>query len=483
MNSRYPHFCTGTVIIIFFLVFCRIDALYAAYISGIIQNAQRNDPVEVVVPRQYLDGKNETFRTVVDSVRAFSITVMVPEPQLVFFYFNGDKLALFLAPNDSLILRTDVFQYPIGVRFGGLSGANNSLLQQYLREHPQDFNDFNNVRYKIGQWWVSVEGEANRFMEELWPEDYQKKLAYKQVAAYTLLDEFRTNHLNDLTPAFIEWLTTDIIYYRAFHLLVYGYVFGKAHEVQPSFFEFLDETPLDNSMVGNDTYRQYMMALLAYRHVISGGAGNFWAGQYKIAGDIVTGKPLAYLRSEIIRNGFFGDQYRELLPIYKDYFQSNTFHEFDPKISELYHKLSLIAPGSPAPAFIGREQNGALVTLSQFRGNIVYLNFWASWCAACLTKMEFFNDYAPELHKQGIQIVNISIDDNADSWKYALDQRLFKGYNLLASSGTEQNIAQLYGVEAVPQYFIIDRNGTFVGKATSSQPDDIRLKLLEMNRK
>ena len=75
--------------------------------------------------------------------------------------------------------------------------------------------------------------------------------------------------------------------------------------------------------------------------------------------------------------------------------------------------------------------------------------------------MEFFNDYEPELNKQGIQIVNISIDENADSWKNALAQRLFKGYNLLSSSGTESNIAQLYGVEAVPQYFIIDRNGTF----------------------
>jgi peroxiredoxin len=409
--------------------------------------------------------------------------VTIPEPQVAFFYFNGDRVTIFLSPNDSLIIRTDVYQFPVTVRFGGQAGANNSILQQYLRENPQDFNDFNNTRYKIGQWWVSVEEAASLLMEKLPPEEYQKNIAHKQVAAYTLLDEYRTDHPDALSQAFVEWLTMDIIYYRAFHLLVYGQVFARAHQVQPTFFEFMDETPFDHTMISNDTWRQYMMAYLAWRQIKADPAENFWVGEYKVAGELLTGKALACTRSEIIRSGFYGDQYRELLPIYTDFFQKNTYHEYEGKIADLYAKLGRMAPGAPAPPFEGRGQNGEPVTLSQFRGKIVYVNFWATWCAACLKKMEFFNEFEPELSQNGIQIVNISIDENAENWKNALAQRSFKGHNLLASSGTEKNIAQLYGVEAVPQYFIIDQNGNFVRKALSGQPNDIRLKLLEMNQK
>lgn len=477
--QRKRNFIPSTLLL-FILPLC---SLRAAWISGRIQNAQPNDRVEVVVPRQYLDGRNETFRTTTGNDQSFGVEVTVPEPQVVFFYFNGDKISVFLSPGDTLIVHTDVFQFPMRVQFGGKAGANNAILQQYWRENPQDFNDFNNVRYKIGQWWVSIEESAGDLMQKSGPEEYLKKMAYGQVAAYTLLEQYQTEHPNVLSRDFTEWLTTDIIYYRAFHLLVYGQVFGRTHQIEDSFFEFLDEIPIDQQIISNDTYRQYIMAYLAYRQVKAGEAGNFWYGMYKRAGDLLTHKALACLRSDIIRTGFYGDQYREMLPAYRDFFQTNPLHEFEPKISDLYQKLSRMATGAVAPSFIGRAETGEAISLTQYRGQVVYLNFWASWCAACLKKMEFFNEFATELNQQGIQIVNISIDENAEKWHNALLQYPSKGIHLLASSGTERNIAQLFGVEAVPQYFIIDTYGNFADRATSGQPNDIREKLLQTSKK
>ena len=146
----------------------------------------------------------------------------------------------------------------------------------------------------------------------------------------------------------------------------------------------------------------------------------------------------------------------------------------------LYQKYARVAPGTAAPNFTAKDLNGKEISLDQFRGKTVYLNFWASWCGACLRKMEFFDEFEAELSANNIAVVNISVDENPDSWAAALANHPYKGQHLLASSGTNQNIASTYGVEAVPQYFIISKTGLFEPKAKSSQPNDIRQQLLDI---
>ena len=163
-----------------------------------------------------------------------------------------------------------------------------------------------------------------------------------------------------------------------------------------------------------------------------------------------------------------------VLPLYTHFLQKNAFPIFDDKVEGLYQKYARVSPGAIAPAFEAVDHTGKQILLAQFKGKIVYLNFWASWCGACLRKMEFFDEFQAELTSHGIEIVNISVDENPDSWAAALQTHPFKGYHLLASSAATKNIAVEYGVEAVPQYFIIDKKGLFEIKAASGQPNQIR---------
>jgi thiol-disulfide isomerase/thioredoxin len=207
----------------------------------------------------------------------------------------------------------------------------------------------------------------------------------------------------------------------------------------------------------------------------------FWAGQYELAEKLLTGRSLAFFRSELIASAFSTEHFAEILPLYNHFLQKNTFKIFDDKIEGLYQKYARVFPGAAAPAFDGTDQSGAFISLDQYRGKVVYLNFWASWCGACLKKMEFFDEFETELTANNIAIVNISIDEQPAQWQEALKTRAFKGRHVLASSGTARNIALAYDVQAVPQYFIIGKTGLFESKAPTSQPNDVRQTLLDIS--
>ncbi|MFN0035088.1 MAG: TlpA family protein disulfide reductase [Saprospiraceae bacterium] len=458
---------------------------HAAFVTGQIRNATPGTQVEIFVPHRYLDGYDGHYRGILDGQSQFAIEAAVPEPQLVFLLFNDDRLPIFLAPHDTLALRADAFQFPLAVNFlGKKNGANNRLLQEYLRQNPLDFNEFNNIRFKIGQYWTSVEMKMNDQMENLLPSGFKPYMDTLRAASIALFEKSGKQNPDAITPDFAQWLHTEITYLWAYHLLVYGQVYAGRHSIQPDFFDFLYEAPIIGESIGSDSYRQFLLAFMARQQTKSGNeAENFWAGEYQLAGKLLSGKPLAFFRSEVISTAFSAEKYRELLPLYTHFLQTNEYPAYDGKVEGLYQKYARVLPGSSAPTFEAADAEGNLIGLEQLRGKVVYLNFWASWCGACLRKMEFMDEYEAELAANGIEILNVSVDENADNWRAALTERAFKGRNLLASAGYGRNIAAIFGVEAVPQYFIIGRDGTFADKAAATQPADIRQQLLRASGK
>ncbi|HMX39701.1 MAG TPA: TlpA disulfide reductase family protein [Saprospiraceae bacterium] len=460
------------------LLCCAAEAARAATVSCFFKNAAPGDKVEVYVPHFYLDGKSGSYTGTLDGQLQCRIEVCVPKAQVAFVVFSDDRLPIFLEPEDTLLLRSDAFQFPLAVHFGGRSGANNALLLQYFREFPHDWDEFNNLRLKVGQYWAPIEEPLNRLMEDLPVDSFRRRRDALRVAAYALYEAFGNEHPDALTPAFEDWMEADVLYTWAHALLFYGQVYGGRHFVQPEFFDFLYEAPIIGEQLGCDVYRQFLMLLMARQQLKQGkSADNFYAGQYALAGDLLDGEAQAFVRSELITFGFWGERYREMLPCYNDFVQHNRFPAYDEKVQGLYSRISRVAPGSSAPAFRVKDAAGHTVSLEGLRGKVVYLNFWASWCAACIRKMEILDPYVPELHSQGIEVLNISIDQNPISWQASIEKHGFRGTHLLSTE--TDNIAAAYQVEAVPQYFIIGRDGKFLEKAASNQPDDIRQRLME----
>jgi cytochrome c biogenesis protein CcmG/thiol:disulfide interchange protein DsbE len=127
--------------------------------------------------------------------------------------------------------------------------------------------------------------------------------------------------------------------------------------------------------------------------------------------------------------------------------------------------------GTPAPVFTVQDSDRA-VTLTQFRGNVVVLNFWATWCAPCVEEMPSLMQLQERFRNKGVTVVGVSIDVDGDAY-----HNFLKTYKIdfVTVRDPDQKASALYGSFKWPETYIIDRNGIvrrkFIGAVEWSQPE------------
>ncbi len=97
------------------------------------------------------------------------------------------------------------------------------------------------------------------------------------------------------------------------------------------------------------------------------------------------------------------------------------------------------------------------LSLNQYQGKVLYVDFWASWCVPCAKSFPFLNDMHGKLQAQGLQIVGVNLDENADDAKVFLAK--YPASFTIAADVSKQ-CAKDFDVKAMPSSYIIDRKGT-----------------------
>jgi len=111
--------------------------------------------------------------------------------------------------------------------------------------------------------------------------------------------------------------------------------------------------------------------------------------------------------------------------------------------------------GSAARDFTVRDSDHA-VTLNQFRGQVVVLNFWATWCPPCGQELPSLMDMQGRLRSRGVVVLGVSIDVDAEAYHRFLKQR---NVNFVTVRDPDRRVATMYGTSGWPESYIIDRQG------------------------
>lgn len=128
--------------------------------------------------------------------------------------------------------------------------------------------------------------------------------------------------------------------------------------------------------------------------------------------------------------------------------------------------------GQPAPAFTLPTLDGSgKMSLEQYRGQVVYVDFWASWCGPCRKSLPLLNELRQELHDQGFEVLAINLDDDAADGLRFLEQFPVQYPTLHDSQG---DTPQRFGLRGMPTSYLIDRQGNLVAKHEGFKPSDMK---------
>jgi TPR repeat protein/peroxiredoxin len=127
-----------------------------------------------------------------------------------------------------------------------------------------------------------------------------------------------------------------------------------------------------------------------------------------------------------------------------------------------YVFLPELVLGQLAPDFTLPNVDGQLIKLSSLRGNYVLIDFWASWCGPCREENPNIVRAYSQYKDKGLKVLSVSLDNDKDRWRNAIAKDNLTWHHVSDLQGWNSPVAKLYNVLAIPQNFLIDKDGRLI---------------------
>ena len=132
--------------------------------------------------------------------------------------------------------------------------------------------------------------------------------------------------------------------------------------------------------------------------------------------------------------------------------------------------------GKQAIDFRQRGHDGRRVSLSDFKGKVVLLDFWASWCKPCRAENPYLVSVYEAYKDKGFTILSVSLDVEKYAWTKAIETDGLTWTHVSDLKGWQNEVAQTYGIRSVPANFLIDENGKVIASGLRGQLLDQKLR-------
>jgi len=407
------------------------------------------EKAEVTLLTDFIGFNVESILAEAGSDGKFTFELKLEQPQLVYISLGQLRSLVYLSRGGSLEVTGDLLNWD--PTYAGTYANENNFLKLKSTEIDQYYTQSQVVNLI-----------RNNTLEEFLT--FNDQLTQ---AARNLLRNFQAD--NKLDEEFHQFVSTDIEYNRYTYLLYYPLYFSYFHngeepQLPDGYFDFMaDALKATNEKFLVRSFCNFITENLQLN--INKSRGKFDEGvtqlekSITIANDIYSGQMRDYAVAHAIHSGLNWGDFGEASKAWYDFREKNTHPQLNKMLQTAYENAKRIAPGNVAPSFTLTDINGKQVSLSDFRGKVVYLDFWASWCGPCMREIP----HAKELKKkfeerEDLVFLYISVDEDEAAWRRTVEAQDIKGVHLNVK-GMGRETAQMYNVKGVPTFFIIDKDG------------------------
>jgi peroxiredoxin len=178
---------------------------------------------------------------------------------------------------------------------------------------------------------------------------------------------------------------------------------------------------------------------------------------------------------------------QQLAPQVDEFELESIVNNFPPEISTSDYVIELkkeladkkkTSVGNMAPDFTMNDPDGKPIQLSSYKGQVVLLDFWASWCMPCRQENPNIVQLYQKYHSKGFEILGVSLDRAKDRWVKAIEEDKLTWPQVSDLKFWQNAAARMYAVTLIPQSFLIDKDGKIIAKGL--KVDELSKKLAEI---
>lgn len=413
--------------------------------------------------------QDTTITVSLDSVGQFQTNLPIDEAETVVFAHGDEISTLYLRPGDQLSLTIDPAQFDESLQFDGKGSAINNFLASIVLM-----------------------------------EDTIKGLSQLAVLSEdSFLVEFRKNYISKenaleksviIDQEFKDWYLKNNEWEFHFNLLNYPSYrsYFKKEEFEPSenFYAFQDSLDLnDSSNLKYDFFIPYI------QRQISTKVGEKFkdkgpqdASEYVMASvEEVRSIPSEPIREELLYevinvhlNRLNKDDRDALIAEWKALNSSKKRLKI---VEDKLEVLASLAKGNPAPDFKYVNLQGDSMTMDNFKGKVIYIDVWATWCAPCIAEHPYMEELQKQYEDENVAFIAVSVDSSPEPWKKMVNKKKLGGIHLYAEGAWDATIMQKYGISGIPRFILIDQKGNIADANAARPSGDIASEIDELLNK
>lgn len=161
-----------------------------------------------------------------------------------------------------------------------------------------------------------------------------------------------------------------------------------------------------------------------------------------------------------------GDEH--LKKTYEGFMCYSTDESMKKEITQVFQMNLALAKGKPAPDFEMKDKDGNTWKLSDFKGKVLYIDVWATWCGPCCAEIPFMEKrYEQYKNNSHVEFISISVDNDQSAWRKKIDQDKPLWKQFIVEDGFKSGLCEKYGIRSIPRFLLIDEKGNIISVKAS----------------